>query len=77
MDGHWAVYYTSPQSFIISFSLLVGLTTFVEFDWMVYQIEYPNVSTINCSLRKELSLLGMYIHLSAIVLSLYIPGLLH
>ena len=32
--GHWAVYYTSPHSLIITFSLFVGLTTlgtFIEF----------------------------------------------
>ena len=30
--GHWAVYYSSPQSFIVTFSyLLTTLGTFVEF----------------------------------------------
>ena len=36
--GHWAGYYTSPQSFNIVF-LFVGLTTLgtvVNFDWFVY-----------------------------------------
>ena len=35
--GHWTVYYTSPQSFIINFFLFVGFTTFgafIEF-WFV------------------------------------------
>ena len=37
--GQWAVHYTSPQSFIITFSFFVGLTTLgpsVNFDLLVY-----------------------------------------
>ncbi len=29
--GHWAVYFSSPQSFIITFILFIGLTAFGSF----------------------------------------------
>ena len=34
--GQWTVHYSSPQSFIISFFLFVGLTNLVNFDWLIY-----------------------------------------
>ena len=33
--GHWAVFYTSPQSFKITFFLLVGLTTLVIYCMLI------------------------------------------
>ena len=43
---HWSVYYTSLQSFIITFSYsfachLLGLLFY--FDWLVLKVECPNV----------------------------------
>ena len=79
--GQWAVYYTSPQSFINNVFLFVGLTTLrtlVNFDWFVHSIEYSYVSTTNYNLQKGSfyeSSIGMYIILSAIALSLLIPGI--
>ena len=32
----WAVYYTGPQSFIITFSYSLALNNLVNFDWLVY-----------------------------------------
>ena len=57
-------------------SLLVGSTTLgtlVNFDWLLHKIECPNVSTTNANLQNgyfTVSSFGMYINLSAIVLSL-------
>ena len=51
--GHWAVYYTGPQSLIITFSYSLAeqpLGLLLNFDWLVHLVEYPNVSTTNCNL---------------------------
>ena len=53
--AHWAVYYTCPQSFIIKFSLFVGLATLEAF--IVYRMVGSlswvfRVSTTNCNLQK-------------------------
>ena len=53
--GQWAVYYTSPQSFILTFSYslpLQNLGLLLHFDWLIHQGLCPNVSTTNCSLQK-------------------------
>ena len=53
-----------------------GLLIVLVPHWFVYQVECSNVSTTNFNLRKGnffVSLFGMYINLSAIVLSLQIP----
>ena len=35
--GQWAVYYTGPQSFMITFSYsLTTLVNLLNFDWLVY-----------------------------------------
>ena len=37
--GHWAVYYTGPQTFnynVFLFVVFTTLRTLVNFDWMVY-----------------------------------------
>ena len=36
-DGHWAVDYTSPQSFITtnSYSLAQQIWRLIEFDWLI------------------------------------------
>ena len=76
-SGHWAVYYTSPQSLIITFSYsLISWGFLLNFDWLVHLVECPNVSTTNRNLKTGLfcvSSLGMNINLSAIVLALDIP----
>ena len=53
--GQWAVYYASSQSFTLTFSYslakqLWGLL--IDFDWLVYKVECPNVSITNCNLKK-------------------------
>ena len=51
----WAVYYTSPQSFKKRFScsLASGLWgLLLDFDWLVYEVECPNVSTTDCDLQE-------------------------
>ena len=64
--GHWAVYYTSPQSFIITFSYSLAYQPWgllCNFEWMVLLVECPKVSTTNCNLQKGsfcVSSLGMY-----------------
>ena len=48
--GHWAVYYSSPQSFTIMFYLSFALQLWellLTFDWLVHLVECPNVSTTN------------------------------
>ena len=53
--SHWAVYYTSPKRFIItvSYSLAYQLWgLLLNFDLLVYQVECPNVSTINYNLQN-------------------------
>ena len=51
--GHWAVYYNSPPKFCSNDFLFVELLrTFIEFNWWVYQVECPKVSTTNCNLQK-------------------------
>ena len=69
----WVVFYTSPQSFLTRWP-----SNFGDQYWLVNEDGYPNVSTTNCNLQKGQlckSTLGMYIDLSAIVLSLQIPRL--
>ena len=49
--GQWAVYKYYNNVF-----LFVGLTTLgtlVNFDWLAHEVEYSNVSTTNCNLRKD------------------------
>ena len=44
--GHWAVYYTSLQSLIITFSYSFnGWEHLLNFDWLVHLVECPKVST--------------------------------
>ena len=47
--GHWPVYFTRPQSFIIPNVFLIRwLNKFgnlINFDWLVFDIECSNVST--------------------------------
>ena len=53
--GQWAVYYTGPQSFMITFSYSLALQLWgllLKFDWLVHQVECPNVSTTNYKLQK-------------------------
>ena len=49
--GHWAVYYTSPKRFIITFSYIHWLNNFRDFYWIsidwVYKVEWPSVLTTN------------------------------
>ena len=52
--GHIAIYYASPQSYIMIFSFslaqqLWGLL--LNFDWLVHQVECTNVSTFNCKVH--------------------------
>ena len=35
-SGQWAVYFSSPQSFIIVFSYLLTLGNFIKFCWFVH-----------------------------------------
>ncbi len=47
--GHWAVYYPSPQSFIITFSYLLASQLWgrlFNFNRLVHWVECPHVSTI-------------------------------
>ncbi len=72
--GQWAFYFTSPQSFRIRQLDYFGDFYGILIGWFITKC--PNVSTINFNLKKGYfceSLLMMYIYLSAIVLSLYIP----
>ena len=66
-------FYTSPQSFLNLF-LFVSLTTlgtFIVFNWLIHQVECPNVSTTHLQKGQfRVSSLVMYINLLAIVLSL-------
>ena len=52
--GQWAVFYTSPQSVIITilFVAFPTLGTLVNFDRLVYQVKYSNVPTTNFNLIK-------------------------
>ena len=44
--GHWAVYYTGPQSFtVFLFSDFITLRILLNFDWLVHKVECPNVLT--------------------------------
>ena len=52
--GHCAVYYTGPQCFIITFSYSLDQQWFR--DWLVQEVEYPNVATNDCILQKEVIL---------------------
>ncbi len=70
--GHWTVYYTSTQSFQMTFSYslpikLLGL--WLNFDKFCVQMFQPLQTGLFC-----LSSFGMYINLLAIVLSLNIRG---
>ena len=54
--GLWAVYYTSPQSLIITFSYSLAKQPWgflLNFDWSVHLDECPNVSTTNNNLQNE------------------------
>ena len=53
--GYQAVYSTSPQSLIISFSYSLAQQPWgllFDFDWLGHLVECPNVSTTNCNLKK-------------------------
>ena len=53
--GHWVVYYTSPQSLIISFSYSLAQQRWgllLNFDWLPLYVQCPNVLTTNCNLQK-------------------------
>ena len=53
--GHWAVYYTSTQSLIITFSNSLALQPWglwLNFDWLVGLVKCSKVSTTNCNLEK-------------------------
>ena len=69
----------SPKFYyvVFLFFVLTTLGTFNGIDLLINLVKCPNVSTINCNLQKGkfcVLLLEMYIILSTIVLSLYIPG---
>ena len=52
--GHWAVYYTSPQSFIM-FSYSFGSTTLGTFNefWLIGAISWVSIPlTTNCNRKK-------------------------
>ena len=52
--GHWAAYYTSPQSFINMFSTLLDKQILgLGFDWLVHLLDCPNVSTIIVIHRRD------------------------
>ena len=54
--GHWAVYFTSPQSFIVtfSFSLAKQLWGFLlNFDWLVFEVECPNFQPVIVIYRRS------------------------
>ena len=82
--GHWAVYYSSSQSFMITFSYSLAYQPWVlelNVIQIVYFVECQNISTTNCNLQKGYFVhhweCTMYINLSAIGLSLQIPEGLH
>ena len=76
--GDNGLFITLVHKFLQSVFLFVGLPTLgtlIEFDWLVHKVECPNDSTTNLNLQKEficVSSYGMYINISAIVLSLKI-----
>ncbi len=54
--GQWTVYYTSPQSFILTFchsvdQQLQGIQ--MNFDWLIYLVKCSNVSSNNCDQQKR------------------------
>ena len=62
--GHWAFYYTSSQSFIINFSYSMVQQLWkllLNFDWMVHQVEFTNVLTTYCNLKKSLYFKCLYV----------------
>ena len=53
--GHWAVYYNSPLSHMITFSNSLAQQPWgllLNFDWLVYLAKCPNDSTPNFNLQK-------------------------
>ena len=53
--GQWANCYTSPQSFIITFSHSLAKQLWVilmDFDWLGYKVECSNVLIPNCNIQK-------------------------
>ena len=53
---HWAVHCTSPQSIIITFSYSLAQQFWgllVNFDWLVYKVKCPYISTPNCNLQMR------------------------
>ena len=50
--GHRAVYYTSPQSFIITLISWLNNFNLLNFDWLVQLVKCPYVSTTNCNLQR-------------------------
>ena len=73
--GHLAVYHTSPQSLIKTFSYSLAKQPeehLLNLDGLVSLVKCPKVSTINFDQQKtyfSVSSLGMYINLTTIVLS--------
>ncbi len=54
-EGHWVVYYTSPQRFIITFSYSLPQQLWellLNFFWMVHLTKCPNVLTTNINPQK-------------------------
>ena len=52
---HWFDYYTSPQSFMITFSYQLPQQLWdilFNFGCLVHLVECPNISTTNCNLQK-------------------------
>ena len=50
-----AVYYTSPQRFIITFSYMLAYYPWVlllNFDWLVHLVKSANFSMTNCDLQR-------------------------
>ena len=61
----------SPQNYIIS-TLFIGLTTLVNFDWLIYLVKFSKVKPLILKYRRGYFVchhIIMYINLSAIVLS--------
>ena len=51
--GHWAVDYTSPNSFIITFSYSLSWQLWgLKCHWLYHWVECPNVSITNCNIQK-------------------------
>ena len=71
-EDTWAVYYSCPQSFIVF--LFWGLL--LNFHWLGHFLGVNTFQQLMSFIEGVIcvSLLGMYINLSAVVLSLWITG---